>query len=92
MNNEGRKFECYDDEGNVIECEVIMNYICEDNHKNYVFYTDNCYDEEGNLNLYASVYLGEENDHMILESITDENEWSILDKVLEEAKKGEMIS
>lgn len=88
MDSEGRKFECFDDEGNVIECEVIMTYLCEKNQKNYVFYTDNKYDNEGNLNVYASIYLGEDNGNMILESIVDENEWRLLDDVLEETRKG----
>ena len=88
MNQEGRKFNCEDEYGDIIECEIIMSYICEKNNKNYVFYTDNNYDEEGNLNLYASRYLGEDNGDIVLEEITDEAEWNLLDEALEEAKKG----
>ena len=89
MIEEGRKFNCEDEFGNLIECEILMSYICEDNKKMYAFYTDNSYDEEGNLNLYASRFNGEDdNGNLILEDITDEEEWNILDVALEEAKKG----
>ena len=84
----GRTFIAYDDNNNEIECEIIMSYICEKNNNIYVFYTDNNYDTDGSLNLYASRYLGEENGEIQLESIEDEKEWSLLDEALELAKKG----
>ena len=84
----GRTFIAYDDNNNEIECEIIMSYICEKNNNIYVFYTDNNYDTDGSLNLYASRYLGEENGELQLESIEDEKEWSLLDEALELAKKG----
>lgn len=84
----GRMFEALNEYGETIECEVIMSYNCLQNGIDYVFYTDNSYDEDNNLNLYASRYLGEEDGKMILEEIDDENEWSLLDKVLEQAKEG----
>ena len=92
MNNDlvekGRVFEAVNSEGETIECEVIMYYYCYGNKKDYIFYTDNKYDEDGSLNLFASRYLGEGNGQMILEEITDENEWLFLDEALEKAKEG----
>lgn len=85
---EGRKFNAYDEYGEAIECEVIMFYHSLENDNDYVFYTDNDYDEEGNLNLYASRYLGELDDEIELEEIEDDNEWKLLDKALELAKEG----
>ena len=84
----GRVFDAIDENGEEIECEIIMSYVCDINQKAYVFYTDNKYDEEGNLNLYASRYLGEDNGNIELESIVDEDEWRLLDKALESAKEG----
>lgn len=78
----------YDEDGNAIECEVVMSYACQTNGKEYIFYTDNSYDENGDLNLYASRYLGMEDGNMQLEEIDSEEEWSLLDVALEEAKKG----
>ena len=87
---EGRTFEVINGDGEEIECEVIMSYICDINQKAYVFYTDNQYDDEGNLNLYASRYLGEDNGKIELEEILDEKEWKLLDDALEQAKEGLM--
>ena len=84
----GRIFEAKNDDGETIECEVLMMYHCLQNDCEYVFYTDNTYDEDNYLNLYASRYLGEEDGNMILEEIFDEREWSLLDKALEKAKEG----
>lgn len=83
----GRVFEAINENNEVIECEIIMSYICDKNNQAYVFYTDNNFDEDGNLNLYASRYLGEDNG-LKLQDITDEEEWSLLDEALKEAKKG----
>ena len=45
-------------------------------------------DENGDLNLYASRYLGEKEGELQLEEITNEKEWDLLEDALEEAKKG----
>ena len=85
---ENRTFVALDENGNERECEVIMFYQNDENNMNYIFYTDNQLDQEGNLNLYASRYFGEDGKGMVLEEIVDENEWNSLEKVLGEAKKG----
>ena len=84
----GRVFEAKNEYGETIECEVIMIYNCLQNGYDYVFYTDNTYDVDNNLNLYASRYLGEVDGQMELLEIEDENEWSLLDYALEQAKEG----
>ena len=85
---ENKKIKLFNEDGTEIECEIIMSYHCYENDKNYIFYTDNQYDNDGNLNFYASIYWGEDTNGMILEEITDDNEWDLLENVLEEAKKG----
>lgn len=87
MVEEGYKFKAIDGEDNTIDCEVVMSFIA-DNGKAYVFYTDNTYDEDGDLTLYASRYLGESSSGLELEDIETEKEWALLDKVLEKAKEG----
>ena len=84
----GRIFEAENDIGEIIECEVVMIYHSIENDHDYVFYTDNTYDKNNELNLYASRYLGENDGKMILEEIEDEDEWELLDEVLEKAKEG----
>lgn len=85
---ENRTFTAVDENGNEKECEVLMFYQNVENDKNYIFYTDNQLDQEGNLNFYASRYYGEDEKGMVLEEIVDEDEWNSLETVLEEAKKG----
>lgn len=84
---EGRVFKVYDELGEEIDCEVIMFYHSTINDTDYVFYTDYNYDLDGNLNLYASRYLGEVDGEMKLLEIEDENEWGLLDNVLEQVKE-----
>ena len=83
----GRTFMAYGENGEIVECEVIMSYLCGKNQKTYAFYTDHSYDTDGSLNLYASIYLGEKDGEIQLEDIVDENEWSLLDDALKEAKE-----
>jgi uncharacterized protein YrzB (UPF0473 family) len=88
MEEKGRVFNAINENGNEIECEIVMSYICEKNGKTYVFYTDNNYDEKGELNLYASRFIDDVDGELQLEDITDEDEWSLLDEALAEAKRG----
>ena len=83
----GKVSSAEDEFGNTIECEVVMVYHSLENDNDYVFYTENNYDLNGSLNLYASRYLGEEDDNMVLEEIESEFEWNILDKALQNAKE-----
>ena len=68
----GWTFEAVDENGNTIECKIIMSYICDANNHAYVFYTDNTFDEDGGIKL---------------QDIVDEEEWKLLDNALIEAKK-----
>ena len=82
---QGKILKLLDENGEEKEYEVAMSYLCNDNGKAYIFYTDNTFTPDGNMNLFASVYTGDdENGEPILEEITDENEWALLDKVMEE--------
>lgn len=77
-----------DEDGNEKDCEAIMYYYCKDNQKDYVFYTDNETDEDGDINIYASRFLGIEDGEIQIDMIEDENEWALLDDALEKAKLG----
>jgi len=84
----GKTFDALDDNGNEVECEIVMSYICDLNNRAYVIYTDNIMDENNNLNLYASRYIGNEEGQLILEDIEDSQEWILLDDALKKAKEG----
>ena len=69
-----------DDLGNTKEYEILMTLKMEETNKNYIIYTDNTKDNDGNLNIYASIYNPDSNE---LEEIKTDKEWDIIDKILE---------
>ncbi len=79
-------FKVYDDEGKEIECEVLFTFESEETKKNYMVYTDNTKDEEGNIKVYASIYEPDK-DETKLEPITTDHEWKIIEKILEELQE-----
>ena len=48
-------FKVMNDEGKEVECEVLFTFESEETKKNYIVYTDNTTDEEGNTKVYASI-------------------------------------
>lgn len=81
--NERMTFKVKNEQGKEIEYEVLFTFESEETDKKYIVYTDNTTDEEGNTKVYASVYVGEE-DNVSLQPIETEKEWKIIDKILEE--------
>lgn len=87
---EEQKFTVINNEGKEIECEALFRFESDETHKNYIVYTDNSIDEDGNTRVYASVYTpGEEKTK--LEPIETEDEWNkiqqILDVIQEQVKE-----
>lgn len=77
-----------DADNNEIECEILMFYDCLDNGIKYIFYTDNELDEDGEYNMYASRFLGLDGDNVQIGDIESEEEWALLDDVIEKARAG----
>lgn len=76
-------FTVTDEEGNNIECEALFTFESEETGKNYIAYTDNTEDEEGNVKVYASIYTPDEENTM-LKPIESEKEWKIIETILNE--------
>ena len=55
-------FKVIDDEGKEIECETLFTFESDETGKNYIVYTDNTTDEEGNTKVYASIYNPDEDE------------------------------
>ena len=79
------KFKVIDKDGKEIEFEVLFTFESDETKKNYMVYTDNSTDEEGNVRVYASVFKPD------AEPVETEREWkiieTILDSIQEENKK-----
>ena len=76
-------FKVVNDEGKEVECEVLFTFESEETKKNYIVYTDNTIDEEGNTKVYASIYNPNEAETKLLPIETDK-EWKIIETILNE--------
>ena len=76
-------FKVIDDEGKEIECETLFTFESDETGKNYIVYTDNTTDEEGNTKVYASIYNPDEDETKLI-PIESEKEWKIIETILDE--------
>ncbi len=76
-------FKVVNDEGKEVECEVLFTFESDETKKNYIVYTDNTTDEEGNTKVYASIYNPNDAETKLL-PIETEKEWKIIETILEE--------
>ena len=86
MENTKMTFKIVGEDGKEIECEVLFTFESDETKKNYIVYTDNTLDEEGNTKVYASIYNpNEENTNLI--PIETDKEWKIIETILEELQQ-----
>ena len=83
-------FTVMNEKGEEVICEALFTFDSDETKKNYIVYTDNTTDEDGNTKVYASVF-DPTNTTTELKPIETEREWkiieTILDSIQEEAKK-----
>lgn len=83
MENERMTFKIIDENGREIDCEALFTFESEETNRNYMVYTDNTTDEEGNVKVYAAIY-EPENKEGLLQPIETEKEWKIIETILDE--------
>ena len=76
------------EDGTTEEVEVILAFEFKDNKKEYVIYTRNEKDENGNVTVYVS-NIDRSSGEPKLVGIDDEEEWSRIKDVLRELSKSE---
>ncbi|MEG2322096.1 MAG: DUF1292 domain-containing protein [Bacilli bacterium] len=86
MKDEKMTFSVVDDTGKEVECEVLFTFESDETNKNYIVYTDNTSDDDGNTKVYASIYTPGEDD-LKLEPIETEKEWKIIETILSEIQE-----
>ena len=74
-------FKIINDKGEEIMCDVLFTFDSEETKKSYIVYTDNSKDEEGNVQVYASIYDPKKEDQK-LEPITTDAEWKVIETIL----------
>lgn len=77
-----KTFKCMID-GIEKEFEVLYTFKSNKNNKDYVIYTDNSYDENNDLSIFASIYYPFDLEKE-LENIETEEEWEEIEKFLKE--------
>lgn len=88
--NKENTFRVIGKDGKEIEFEVLFTFESDETKKNYMVYTDNTKDENGNTKVYASVFKPDA-DPLELLPVETEREWKIIETILasieEESKK-----
>ena len=76
------------EDGTKEEVELLLSFKFNDNNKEYVIYTKNETDENGNVTIYVS-NVSRVMDDVLLNTISDDNEWSRIKDLLRELSKNE---
>lgn len=80
--NEKTTFTVLDDEGKEIVCEVLFTFNSEETKKDYIVYTDNTTDDDGNVRVYASIFDPKKEKTELIPIETD-REWKIIETILD---------
>ena len=83
-----KMMKIYLDNGAVEEVEVLLTFELLDIKKQYVVYTKNEVDENGNVTIYIST-VNKEGENVRLTNIATDEEWSKIKDVLRELAKSE---
>ena len=75
-------------DGTKEEVEVLLAFKFNDNNKEYVIYTKNEIDDNGNVTIYISNVTRVGN-NVTLSTVSDDNEWTRIKNVLRELSKSE---
>ncbi len=75
-------------DGTKEEVEVLLAFMFNDNNKEYVIYTKNEVDDNGNVTIYIS-NVTRVGDSITLSTVSDDNEWTRIKNVLRELSKSE---
>lgn len=88
--NKENTFKIIDKDGKEIEFEILFTFESDETNKNYMVYTDNTIDEEGNTKVYASVF-NPNAEPLELLPVETEREWKVIETIItsieEENKK-----
>ena len=80
---EKQKFMIKGENGKQIECEPLFTFESEETKQQYVVYTDNSKDKNGNVRVFASIYKVTDKGQELL-PIKTEKEWKVIETILDE--------
>ncbi len=76
-------FTVINEEGKEVVCNVLFTFDSDETKKSYIVYTDNTKDNQGNIQVYASIYNKEQEDNMELLPIETDKEWKVIETILD---------
>ena len=79
---EENKFKVINKKGKEVEFEVLFTFESDETKKNYMVYTDNTKDKDGNTKVYASVFEPDKEPLELL-PVETEREWKVIETILE---------
>lgn len=85
------KFTLVDDDGKEVEYTTLFTFYSEVFEKNYVVYTDNGVDEDGNRNVFASSY-DPADDSKGLMVVENDEEWENITALLNEIMSEDVVA
>lgn len=71
------------EDGAIIDCDVLFTFKNTAINRCYIVYTENTYDENGNIEVFASIF-DPEDKTLTLSPIETEEEWALLESKLKE--------
>lgn len=83
--NENKTFKVKDKNGNIVTLNTILTFDDNDSNNSYVLYTDNTYNDNGKLNVFASRY-DSRLDNPILDSNLTDGEWKVIETIIDNLK------
>lgn len=87
MDDESRMMSIVLEDGSIDEVEFLLSFKFTDNNKEYMIYTKNENDENGNVTIYVASVDRKEGNNPKLGGITSEEEWTRIKNVLKELSK-----
>ena len=75
-------FTAINDQGIEVVCDILFTFDSEETKKSYIVYTDHSLDEDGNTQVFASIY-DPEMLNPVLEPIETEQEFQIIEDILQ---------
>ena len=79
---EKNSFTLINDKGEEKTYDVLFTFDNDETKKSYIVYTDNSLDDNGKVQVYASIY-NPDDPHSELKEIKTEKEWKVIETILE---------
>lgn len=86
MSDKSMTFQVSNENGDIVECEILFTFDNAKTQKSYIVYTDHTTDEDGKLHVFAATYDPNQSEGQ-LHAIETEEEWGIIQHLLENAKE-----